>query len=310
MTPLRRRARSHDQGKLLRDLIRQDLQVSRSLLARLKNLPGGIRVNGQEKTVRYRVQAGDLIELAIDQVSPGTDIPPEGGPLDLVYEDRHVLVISKQSGQTMYPRYKGEKGSLASQVLAYLAQSQGAPTFHPIGRLDKDTAGLVLLAKSPYAAGLLQDQVHGKYYLAICQGQLDRPVRIDAPIAKKSHGQPGQGPMEICEDGQAALTAVVPLVGDPATNHTLVLARLHSGRRHQIRLHMSQLGHPLVGDRAYGGPGEGGQALWCIGLALTLPGAGRPLTLIHLPASDPRLTSYDPEPIISSLRACMEKGGF
>lgn len=301
MSPLFYEAEDRDQNTLLRDVIRKRMGVSRNLLARLKTLPGGIAVNGEEKTVRYQVQVGDRIILATHLLGQGTDIPPEPGPLQIIYEDSWLLVVCKPPGMTMYPRYKGEGGSLAGRVLAYLSLTQTHPTFHPMGRLDKDTSGLVLLAKSTFVAGSLQDRITGKFYLARTCGKIDRPGIIDLPLGKREICSPGQGPMAVMPGGQEARTSYWPLSWDDSHDASLILAQLHTGRRHQIRVHMSYLGHPLFGDSAYGGPGSGGQALWCVGLHLTFPGHKQPLKLHHIPGQDPRLACVNPIPILSDL---------
>lgn len=297
-----------DEGKLLRELLREDLKISRRLLSCLKRVEGGILVNGHERTVRYSVRDGDLIELSGLDDRPGTDIPPEEGPLLILYEDAHCLIVNKAVGQIMYPRFKGEQGSLAARVLRYLQPKQEEVTFHPIGRLDKNTSGLVLLAKNSFAAGFLQKHVHGKFYLAWAYGKIKSPGVIDYPITKRLQGKPGLGAMMLSKKGLEAKTSYWPLLWDEKRHCSLILLQLHSGRRHQIRLHMSHIGHPLKGDRAYGGPGDGGQALWCVGLDLMLPAGNRLLKIRHLPSDDPRLKGLALENIIAHLSKAQEKG--
>lgn len=276
---------SDDAGKYLREIIQVNMDVSRHLLAKLKNTHDGILVNGERKTVRYQVQAGDQVVLNVDDATPATSIFPEERALHIIYEDKNTLVINKKPGQIMYPRYRGEEGSLAAAVLYYLKHTGHGETFHPVTRLDKGTSGLVLLAKNKYAAAKLQESVCNKWYLAAVFGCLLETGEIRMELKKRDVPVRGVGAMCISSDGKKAFTSYKGLWYDEQRQISGIKLDLHTGRRHQIRLHMSHLGHPLIGDVLYGGPAVscGHPLLWSTGFRFQKVEGGSWIDLTHYP---------------------------
>lgn len=275
-------------GQLLREVIRRHMHISRSHLSTLKTLPDGIRVNGQRSTVRRVVKTGDVISLRLNHPDERTHITPEALPLEVVYEDADALVVNKPPGQKMYPRYAGESGSLAAAVLFHLAQQHKDPTFHPVSRLDAGTAGVVLLAKNRYAAACLQKSAGDKRYAAVVFGHTPVSGRLALPIAKRNTRVAGLGPMHVHPAGRAALTEYDRLWYDESRQASGLQVRIATGRRHQIRVHMAHIGHPLWGDTEYGGPPLSctHPLLWAIHVAFTQLRTGLRIEAAVTPISD------------------------
>lgn len=249
-------ATAADDGRLLRDVITSRMDVSKRLMKRCKAHPQGILVNGERRTVRYIVRAGDDISLAMAPSPEESDIIHETNPLTVVYEDDMLLVVDKPPGVTMFPRRRGERGSLAGAVLAHLEAQGEACTFHPVSRLDIGTSGLVLLAKNSFAAGVLSRQRAQKYYQCFAFGRLSSPLSLNGAICEAPEAlRHSAGPLfYVGSGGKASRTHVWPLAYVEALRATACWVRIDTGRRHQIRIHLAHQGHPLIGDVTYGGP--------------------------------------------------------
>ena len=249
-------ATAADDGRLLRDVITSRMDVSKRLMKRCKAHPQGILVNGERRTVRYIVRAGDDISLAMAPSLEESDIIHETNPLTVVYEDDMLLVVDKPPGVTMFPRRRGERGSLAGAVLAHLEAQGEACTFHPVSRLDIGTSGLVLLAKNSFAAGVLSRQRAQKYYQCFAFGRFSSPFSLNGAICEAPEAlRHSAGPLfYVGSGGKASRTHVWPLAYVEALRATACWVRIDTGRRHQIRIHLAHQGHPLIGDVTYGGP--------------------------------------------------------
>ncbi len=255
----------------LRDVIKSHFQISHSLLTKLK-LQNKIRVNAQIALTNYRLQAGDQVTVDIE-LAEENNLEPEYIPLDIVYEDRDLLVINKPPGLAVHPVKGISGGTLANAVAYYWAQQGKSPLFRPINRLDKNTSGLILIGQSQYAhQAIFRQQKQGtihREYQALVEGRVqeDRGC-INLPIA---HLDPRFCARSIDPSGKPAISYYVVL--KRYEEFTLLALTLGSGRTHQIRVHLSQAGHPICGDTLYGSPSPliSRQALHALQLTLKQP---------------------------------------
>ena len=187
---------------------------------------------------------------------PPSHLDPEDGPLDLLHEDDDLAVLVKPAGLSVHPAGPRRTGTLVNRLLAHFNQLSevGGPT-RPglVHRLDQDTSGVMVVAKNDVAHRALSAQFAArtvlKEYLAIMRGEFHEagPVTVDAPIARHPRDRKK---MAVVRDGRNAKTTVHVLAG--MGHHSLVVARIHTGRTHQIRVHLSYVGHPVLGDATYG----------------------------------------------------------
>lgn len=238
--------------------LRNYCNISVRLLTALKLTPLGISRNGSLLRVIDNVYTGDVIRVKLPE--DNNKIIPVETDLDICYEDEHILVVNKPPFMPVHPTHNHIDDTLANGVAFYL-QSKGCTScFRAINRIDRDTTGLVLLAKHSYAAANLVKNVK-KVYSAVCQGIITEPGTVNANISLLE----GHTIQRVAgtADGVHAVTHYKPLI--IGNNHTLLEFNLETGRTHQIRVHMSYIGHPLAGDDMYGGSLEyiNRQALHC-----------------------------------------------
>lgn len=183
-----------------------------------------------------------------------SDIEPEDLPLDIRYEDDYLMVVNKPAGQLVHPTTKEAHGTLGNAVLYWYRAHGEHHAYHPVHRLDRNTSGLVLIAKVPQVQYKLtprrgEGKLFHREYLALIEGELTPPEGlIDAPIAR---ALPSIILRKVSPDGQAARTHYDTVQTDG--HLSLVHLVLDTGRTHQIRVHLAHLGHPLLGDDLYGG---------------------------------------------------------
>lgn len=276
------------EGRPLRSYLKNTLSLSTSTLARLKAREDGIVVNGTRVTVRYVIRAGDRLELALeDTPEMATEtVLPVAAPLDILYEDDRIIVLNKPAGMPTHPSHGHLTDTLAN-ALAFRSAAVGAPfVFRAVGRLDRNTSGVVLVAKTQAVAGFLgralAEHRITKRYLAVLEGSLPEDGHlhsIEVPICRPTAGVAMRTACpETTPDAagcEYALTHYRVLASSPS--HTLVLAMPYTGRTHQLRVHFAHICHPLCGDEVYGTPVEASdtpiarQALHCLSLSFPLP---------------------------------------
>ncbi|PAQ14372.1 RNA pseudouridine synthase [Bacillaceae bacterium SAOS 7] len=261
-----------DCGKLLREFL-AGKKISKRALTDIKYNGGQILVNGQEENVRYCIEVGDRIELVFPREIPSDGIKGERLPLSIVFEDDYVLVVAKPAGMNTIPSREHPTGSLANALIGYYEQQGIEATVHIVTRLDRDTSGLVLVAKHRHIHHLLSDmqknRLVSRSYVALASGLLAHTVGvIEQPIGRKETSIIER---EVRADGQYACTRYEVLA--QYETFAQVQLKLETGRTHQIRVHLSYIGHPLLGDDLYGGPVEkiDRQALHCSDLAFLHP---------------------------------------
>lgn len=229
----------------IKAFLRGPCGLSARLMIRLKYEPLGITKNGIHARVIETVKTNDVICIVIPDDTKS--IEPVSLPLSLLYEDDDFLVVDKQPNMPIYPTPGHDKDSLANAVSAYYQQKNQQIAFRPLFRLDKDTTGIVVLAKNSYSAFACSQKI-SKKYIAVCEGELKGTGKICHPIQKKEGHRIQR---EVNPLGERAVTHYRVL--SASHNHSLVEFQLETGRTHQIRVHMSFIGHPLAGDDFYGG---------------------------------------------------------
>lgn len=242
----------HGAGKLIREFLKEQ-EISRTALTDIKFKGGEILVNGWEETVRYPLREGDVLTIIFPTEVPSNGVLGEVIPLDIIYEDDYLLVVNKPAGMSSIPSREHPAGSLANALVGYYQEIGIDATSHIVTRLDRDTSGLVLIAKHRHVHHLFSMQQKSgrvkRTYEAFAGGVIEADHgKIEKPIGRKSDSIIER---EVREDGQYACTHFEVLKRHDTFTHLQL--RLETGRTHQIRVHMSYLGHPLLGDDLYGG---------------------------------------------------------
>ncbi len=265
----------------LSSFLRGELKMSSSLMNKLK-WGDAIRVNGVPQRTNYPVKPGDVVSVDMTELEP--EYPAEDGPLSLLYEDEYLLAVEKPAGMLIHPSHVKNSGTLANFVQGYYQKTGQQGAFHPLTRLDRDTFGIVLIAKCAHVHTLLQEEKVKKTYYAWVFGNVDGDEgEINAPIARcplpsllrciHPEGKPSRTLWQVLERREA----MTKLALQPVT-----------GRTHQLRLHCAHIGHPILGDPQYGGGesqllsrslGFHHQQLCAKRLELTHPMSGEPLIL-------------------------------
>ncbi len=256
-------------GRKIRYILRNYMGISATLVRRLKTQPGGILLNGQTAKQDTEVQTGDQLVLTIED-SASENIVPQNMPLSILYEDEDIIAVNKPRAMPTHPSQNHYADTLANAV-AYYFRGQ-AFTFRVITRLDRDTSGVVVIAKNPLAAQILnRDMQNGeirKEYAAVVCGEI-KPCKgtVSAPIKRKEDSLILR---VVSPDGKAAETEYAV----EKTENGLSYVRLFpkTGRTHQIRVHMQYLGAPIYGDDLYGAPQTGERTrLHCCAVELYQP---------------------------------------
>lgn len=214
---------------------------------------GNITVNGKTEKAKYKVKSGDVIRLEEPETKT-LELRPENIPLDIVYEDDDVIVINKPQGMVVHPAPGHDEHTLVNALLYHCPLSTINGTFRPgiVHRIDKDTSGLLMVAKNDKAhrslAKQLKDKTNIREYVALVHGRIaEDEGTINAPIGRSLKDRKKQA---VVKDGRNAVMHFEVL--KRYRDYTFVKCILETGRTHQIRVHMKYIGHPLVGDPLYG----------------------------------------------------------
>jgi 23S rRNA pseudouridine1911/1915/1917 synthase len=253
-------------GRLDRALVDGAPEFSRSYLQQL--IEAGLVTVNTQKVLKAssRVKAGDALLIELRPTPQSQAFTPQAMPLNVVFQDEHLLVINKPAGLVVHPAPGNWSGTLLNGLLAYDKGIALVPRAGIVHRLDKDTSGLMVVARS---------RVVSRQYLAIAHGPWTGPANrtVDAPIGRDPRNRLRMAIVNLeTQSGKTAKTDIILL--ENAGAGCLVRCILHTGRTHQIRVHMASLGHPLVADAVYGGscvPGMARQALHAVRLAFAHP---------------------------------------
>lgn len=210
-----------------------------------------IKVNNEFTTVKHKLQNNDILEININP-NTSTSIARCDMPLDIVFEDEYILVVNKPSGISCMPNKSHYNFNLAGAIVFYMQQKDPNFVLRILNRLDKDTQGLILIAKNALIYKDLQNSISKKYHSIVC-GQIDRELTINKNIdeLKDEHGRIIiKRVIAENQSGKKAITYVKPV--QIFESHTLCEITLEHGRTHQIRVHLSSEGYPLLGDYIYG----------------------------------------------------------
>lgn len=226
---------------------------SAALIRRLRHTEQSILKNGSPVYTTYRLDEGDSLTVTLPEEHGSENIVPVPMDLDIRYEDRDLLVVNKAAGVPIHPSQGNHDNTLANGIAWYLGEKGEAATYRAINRLDRDTTGLLILARHALSACMLSEMVRThairRCYLAAASGLVPPEGVIDAPIARTCDST-----IERCVDferGDSARTHYRTLYYNRDTDCSLVELRLETGRTHQIRVHMKHIGHPLPGDFLY-----------------------------------------------------------
>lgn len=237
----------------VKEVIKVYFKISDRLLLRLKNSKN-ILLNNTPTYISKEVSPGDEITVIIDFVEDNSNIVPTKIDLDIIYEDDYYLIINKPAHLPVHPSMLHYANSLSNGVKFYFDSIGLKKKIRPVNRLDKDTSGIVIFAKNEYIQECLVSQMKTKdfqkEYIAVCDGIFkEKSGTINLPIARK----PGSI-IERCvrTDGDSSITHYEVI--QQLDNYAIVKCMLETGRTHQIRVHMSAINHPILGDTLYGKP--------------------------------------------------------
>lgn len=250
---LTKRINNDDNFSNLKELLKVYFYISDRLLLKLKQ-NNRILVNGKIANIHNSLNCGDLVEIIIDFEEDNSNIIPVKMDLNIIYEDDALLIINKPAGIPVHPSMNHFNDSLSNGVRFYFDSIGLKKKIRPVNRLDRNTSGIVIFAKNEYIQECLVRQMKTslftKEYVAICEGKFEHEEAIiNAPIGRKENSI-----IERCVrvDGDTAITEYKVLKYNETNNYSIVKCNLKTGRTHQIRVHMSYIGHPILGDTLYG----------------------------------------------------------
>ncbi len=261
-----------EDGKTVKDLL-YGKGLSKTIVKKAKL--GGISVSGEVVTVRRVLKEGDTVNVRLPEEG-GEDIEPINIPITVVYEDEYLMVVDKPTNMPTHPSKGNSLPTLANAIVAKMGKGF---IFRAVNRLDRDTSGLVLIAKDAHSASRLSLSMKKreilKKYLAVVEGiPIEKSGFIDAPIRREDEDSVKR---IVSDDGKPALTEYEVI--EERCGSSLLEVTLHTGRTHQIRVHLAHIGHPLIGDFLYGERNEEGYFLRCHRLVFPHPITGKSMEI-------------------------------
>ncbi|SFJ46127.1 RluA family pseudouridine synthase [Thermoflavimicrobium dichotomicum] len=241
-----------ENGKMLRQVLESRFRFSKRMMRKLK-AHQLVTVNGEVIYLTSRVKTGDQIVVRMMEEELPEHIEPQPVDFRIVYEDEDIVVVDKPPGLVVHPTRGHPDHTLANGLFYHWQQQGQTHKMRPVTRLDKDTSGLMVVAKHAYAHAFLAEQMakkrYQRMYLAVVHGQMEQDTgTVEAPIGL--HPEVATARRVDFEDGDPAITHYQ--VVQRYSNATLVRLQLETGRTHQIRVHLSWLGYPIIGDSLYG----------------------------------------------------------
>lgn len=268
-------------GKVLLNYLREILGISRALLIRLKNTENGITINGQHVTVRAVLAENDILELKLEDTEENVNpfIEPVELKFEKIYEDDYLIAVNKPAGMPTHTTHGHYNDSLANALCAKFKSESRPFVFRAVNRLDRDTSGVVLVAKDQLSAHKMSQQLQSgkiqKNYIAIVCGELNGEGEINGYIKRCGQSIITRMVCAAEEDGAECARTLYKVL---FTNgkYSVVEASPITGRTHQLRVHFASIGHPIVGDSLYGSPdiNISRQALHAISLKFLHPTSG------------------------------------
>lgn len=266
--------------------------ISRSMAQKLIE-NGDITVCAKTVKTNYKVKYGDIIEITVPEPEEYNAVP-EDIPIDIIYEDKDLALINKSRGMVVHPAPGHSTGTLVNAIMYHIKDLSGiGGVLRPgiVHRLDKDTSGLILIAKNDAAheslSRQLEDKTMNRRYLAVCKGNFKEDAfEVEENIDRSKSDRKK---MAVCLKDQGRYAKTAFRVVDKVEGYTLVECRLFTGRTHQIRVHLSHIGHSIVGDEVYGKKGKvnfDGQALHAYRLEFVHPSTGKIMAFIASPPGE------------------------
>lgn len=263
---------SHHSDMLIKDFLKEE-EISRTALTDIKFKGGSIKVNGEEVNVRYKLTTGDQLSILFPLERPSEGMMGECIPLDILFEDEYLLVVNKPAAMNTIPSREHPSGSLANALVGYYQQKGLIATSHIVTRLDRDTSGIVLVAKHRHVHHLFSLMQRKGVVKRTYEALADGLIGADDGTIKQPIGRKEDSIIErvVRDDGQYACTHFHVIKRYQTFTH--IELQLETGRTHQIRVHMSFMDHPLLGDDLYGGDISliNRQALHCKKITFTHP---------------------------------------
>lgn len=267
-------------------VLSEKIGASKALIQKLKE-NNAIRKNDKDADVNHLLSNGDRLLLRIFQ-DEEYGVTPEYQTIDVLFEDEHLIILNKQAGIDTHPNEPGQIGTLANALAFHFQMNGLSRRVSQIHRLDRDTSGAIIFAKDPLAHAILdkdlQDRNVKRTYLAAVGGKVKRKKeRIELSIGRDRHHPTRR---RVSPNGQPSITNYVVLEYLPKEDISILSLQLETGRTHQIRVHLSHIGHPIVGDTLYGGSKNliKRQALHAVRISLIHPITREPL---DIPAAVP-----------------------